>query len=304
MTAVLTLILRPVIGAVIGYITNDVAIRMLFRPRTAKYIFGMRVPFTPGIIPKEKGRIAASIGNAISINLMNREVLERTLLSDEMIGKITASIDGFVDRQLANEETLRQFLTSYITDDELETLCQSATENLAAQIHTSLASAGLGQRIAHMAVSHAIDKTRSSLLGKLGADQLVSLVAGPMENLLAKNIDEMLASHSQEMVGQLIADQLQQLLSRPMSSLMAEHAAQIGQLRDLLLTVYRTVVTDRLPRILDAVNISDIVERRIMEMDERETERLILEVMNKELRAIVWLGALLGFVMGCINLLF
>ena len=84
----LTYIARPLIGAVIGYITNDIAIRMLFRPRRAKYIFGFRLPFTPGLIPKEKARIAASIGEAVSKNLMNREVLEKTLLSDDITGKL------------------------------------------------------------------------------------------------------------------------------------------------------------------------------------------------------------------------
>ena len=77
-------IVAPIVGGIIGYITNDIAIRMLFRPHTAKYIFGMRIPFTPGIIPKEKGRIAEAIGGAISENLMNQEVLERYLLSDEI----------------------------------------------------------------------------------------------------------------------------------------------------------------------------------------------------------------------------
>lgn len=49
-------ILAPALGGIIGYITNDIAIRMLFRPRQAKYICGIHIPFTPGIIPKEKGR--------------------------------------------------------------------------------------------------------------------------------------------------------------------------------------------------------------------------------------------------------
>lgn len=43
------------------------------------------------------------------------------------------------------------------------------------------------------------------------------------------------------------------------------------------------------------------VRERINEMDMNETETLILQVMNKELRAIVWLGALLGTLMGCVN---
>ena len=34
-----------------------------------------------------------------------------------------------------------------------------------------------------------------------------------------------------------------------------------------------------------------------------ETEKLIFQVMDKELKAIVWLGALLGMIMGSINLL-
>ena len=54
-----TYILPPLVGGVIGYVTNDIAIRMLFRPHSAKHIMGWRVPFTPGIIPKETGRIVA-----------------------------------------------------------------------------------------------------------------------------------------------------------------------------------------------------------------------------------------------------
>lgn len=53
-------IIAPLVGGVIGYVTNDIAIRMLFRPHTAKHIMGWRVPFTPGIIPKEKGRVSQS----------------------------------------------------------------------------------------------------------------------------------------------------------------------------------------------------------------------------------------------------
>ena len=44
-------IIPPLVGGVIGYVTNDIAIRMLFRPHTAKHIMGWRIPFTPGIIP-------------------------------------------------------------------------------------------------------------------------------------------------------------------------------------------------------------------------------------------------------------
>ena len=101
-----TYILPPLVGGVIGYVTNDIAIRMLFRPHTAKYIMGWRVPFTPGIIPKEKGRIAEAVGTAISDNLMSKEVLEKYLLSDSMVNRVRASIEEFIAKQKVNEESV------------------------------------------------------------------------------------------------------------------------------------------------------------------------------------------------------
>ena len=52
-------LITPLVGGVIGYVTNDIAIRMLFRPHNAKYLFGFKIPFTPGIIPKEKDTLPA-----------------------------------------------------------------------------------------------------------------------------------------------------------------------------------------------------------------------------------------------------
>ncbi|MDD6065009.1 MAG: DUF445 family protein, partial [Firmicutes bacterium] len=44
----------PAIGAVIGYCTNYVAVKMLFRPLKPIRIGKFTLPFTPGVIPKRK----------------------------------------------------------------------------------------------------------------------------------------------------------------------------------------------------------------------------------------------------------
>ena len=59
------IIMSLLISAVIGYCTNYIAVKMLFRPRTEKHIFGKRIPFTPGIIPKNKPRLARALGAAV-----------------------------------------------------------------------------------------------------------------------------------------------------------------------------------------------------------------------------------------------
>jgi len=56
------IILIPIIGAIIGLITNWIAVKMLFHPR--KKIFGIQ-----GVIPKRKKVIAERIGEASPIIL-------------------------------------------------------------------------------------------------------------------------------------------------------------------------------------------------------------------------------------------
>ena len=303
MNAILQYISGPVLGAVIGYITNDIAIRMLFRPRKAKYICGVHVPFTPGIIPKEKNRIASAIGNAISEHLMNREVLEHTLLSDEMLAKMRLAIDEFFYTQLHNEETVEQFAAHYLTSEEIAAMRESTCNEIAKLITAKLRDRAIGTTIAHAATQHVIDKTRTSVAGKIKAEKLIEAIASPIESKLASHINDVLHDQAPSMATRIVYTEAEKLLSMPMRDVFKGHEQQLEQAREGIVSVYRTVITDHLPRILEGLNISKSVETRIREMDMAEAEQIILSVMKKELRAIVWLGALLGAIMGTIMML-
>ena len=288
-------------GAVIGYITNDIAIRMLFRPHQPKYVMGVHIPFTPGIIPKEKSRIAGAIGKAVSENLMNREVLEKSLLSDEMMSKIAGAIDEFVSTQSKNEETIEEFARHYLTADDITAMRNNVTEGIVKMVTGKLQDSRLGESIARMATQHVMEKTRKSIAGKLGADMLLQPVAQLVEGILAKHINEILHNNSQPMVEGLVVEQSSQLMSMTMRNLMMGHDEQVLQIKSGILNAYRVIITEHLPRILQDIDISGIIEQRINEMEMAEAEAIILDVMKKELRAIVWLGALLGSIMGTIT---
>ena len=60
----------PVIGAVIGYFTNYIAVKMMFRPLKPIKFKNYTLPFTPGIIPKGKDRLAKALGEAVGENLL------------------------------------------------------------------------------------------------------------------------------------------------------------------------------------------------------------------------------------------
>ncbi|MEL6489317.1 MAG: DUF445 family protein [Cyanobacteria bacterium J06634_6] len=70
-------LLPPILGGVIGYFTNDIAIKMLFRPYGPKYVFGQRLPFTPGLIPSNQQRLAKKVSDVIMRSLLTPEELQR-----------------------------------------------------------------------------------------------------------------------------------------------------------------------------------------------------------------------------------
>ena len=72
----LHLVLPPILGTLIGYFTNDIAIRMLFRPYRPWYVGRYRLPFTPGLIPSNQGRLASRIADTITRSLLTPEELQ------------------------------------------------------------------------------------------------------------------------------------------------------------------------------------------------------------------------------------
>lgn len=73
----LTLAVPPIAGGVIGYFTNDLAIKMLFRPYKPILLGSYQLPFTPGLIPRNQERLAKRVSDTIMGSLLTPEELQR-----------------------------------------------------------------------------------------------------------------------------------------------------------------------------------------------------------------------------------
>ncbi|EGT2190418.1 TPA: DUF445 family protein [Clostridium perfringens] len=110
-------IIGALIGAVIGYITNWLAIKMLFRPREAKYIFGMKLPFTPGLIPKEKSRIANKVGETVGTHLLNSDSLSKALKDDKIKSKFNEVAKEKINQVINSNSTLEESLKNTLGEN-------------------------------------------------------------------------------------------------------------------------------------------------------------------------------------------
>ncbi|MFQ5693376.1 MAG: DUF445 domain-containing protein [Nitrospinota bacterium] len=96
----LALWLPPLVGALIGYGTNSLAIWMLFHPYRQVRLLGRPLPFTPGLIPRERRRIAETVAESIERELLSGRELVELLKESALKRHVVRAIDTMVDEKL------------------------------------------------------------------------------------------------------------------------------------------------------------------------------------------------------------
>jgi len=97
----LWIILPPLIGASIGWLTNYVAIKMLFRPYRPLKILGYTFQ---GLIPKRRKDISKSIARAIEKQLLSSKDLAEALDGIDLKAEIEQSVEEVVQHRLKSHK--------------------------------------------------------------------------------------------------------------------------------------------------------------------------------------------------------
>ncbi|MEE1237371.1 MAG: DUF445 family protein [Turicibacter sp.] len=95
MNHLITVLILTIVGALIGWITNILAIKLLFRP-----LKPIKIPFTPfvilGLIPKRRAELAKVIAEVVAHELISvDEMLEEAIKDEDLQG-----IKGYVKRKI------------------------------------------------------------------------------------------------------------------------------------------------------------------------------------------------------------
>jgi uncharacterized membrane protein YheB (UPF0754 family) len=130
----------PLVGAFIGYLTNRVAIRMLFRPLKAWKIGRLRVPMTPGVIPSKRHLLAENIGEMVGEHLLTSDEITRALVTERFQSHLKAMIETRVGSYMKHDlGSLESIIPSgYKTYFEIgcKTLLYRCKESVSAQMAT------------------------------------------------------------------------------------------------------------------------------------------------------------------------
>lgn len=283
----------PVVGAVIGYFTNYIAVKMLFFPRNPVYLFGHQLPLTPGAIPKGKARLARAAGEVVAGTLLTREDLEGFLLAEETEEAILAAALRKCSEQIHTLICKAADISEDTYQEKRARLCDAVS----LEVVQSLDVRGLVQEHGSELLR---EKTEQSTMLRL---VLTEKKQQEIVDLAAEKLQEMIDEKGQDYVRDVLSGKIAGIEEQTVLEFLSQTGVDEAHLREAVRETYRRVVSENLEKLLTRINIAGIITEKINAMSVEEMERLVLVMMKKELNLIVSLGALIGFVLGLVNLL-
>ena len=290
----------PVIGAIIGYCTNYIAVKMLFKPLKPVKIGNWTLPFTPGIIPKGKARMAKAMGEAVGDHLLTKQDLEQILLSDEVKKTVVQAVGSGLQTIQSNEDTVETFLGHYVEQEDYAQMRGKLENFITEKISNGLEQMDVGAIIAEEGAKEVKNKFQGSMVSMFLNDDLIQSIAVPIGNKVGEYIRE----NGREKIHPLVVGEIAAAENQPVKQLMEKIPLGQEKVLELVEAVYVKFVGEKAGELAEKFHIAQVVEDKINEMDVLEVEHILLGIMKKELHAVVNLGALIGFILGLLNLFF
>jgi len=295
MNNILFWVLPPVVGAFIGYVTNLVAIKMLFRPLKETRLFGLRLPFTPGILPKERHKLADNIGRMVEQELLTTEVLRERLAKTEVREKIGSTLGNYTDQLLKRplgswledksdayllNELLSDFINSDVFDSFLEEVIRNWTsEKISSPGNDNELGSWLRSRFRDIGEMF-IPATRSMIKKSLLRDIKNHRQGKP--SFLKRALITIPRKYPGINLGEFLGMGRQKKLK--MDFLLAEKAA--------------CALDENIEGALSSVNVKALVSDRINSLDMLRVEKIIIDVMAGQLKWINFFGGAIGALIG------
>ena len=292
-------IATPLIGAIIGYVTNWIAVKMLFRPRREVRVFGKRLPFTPGVIPRGQGRLARAVGKVVETQLLTPEYMSEKLLSEESEKEFKNHVQTWVDKQKESEDTLRTAVLYNVPEEKLDSFLAAAEEDITDFLSDKIIMMQPGKLIVDKVMQEAQSKLADSMFGMMIGGSFIEKIGSQVQ----EGIDAYIQENARGYIEKEVTAESAKLQGTPMPEVAAFFEKKGIYDPEFLWGLYKKIIEEKLPELLSSLKLSAVVEERINAMDVEEVEELVLSIMNKELGAIVNLGAVIGLILGLVNVI-
>ncbi len=117
----------PVITGLIGWLTNWVAIKMLFRPRKPLFLLGFNFQ---GLIPKRQAELAVQTAEIVEKELLHQHLITDAIKTVDIEPLIEESVGRLIEEKLAGKLKQIPMLGAMINSATIETIKAIAVKEM------------------------------------------------------------------------------------------------------------------------------------------------------------------------------
>jgi uncharacterized membrane protein YheB (UPF0754 family) len=304
-SAFLPWIIPPLAGALIGYLTNAIAIKMLFRPLKEIRVFGIRLPFTPGILPRERHKLAGSIGRMVERELLTAEILFQRLSQSGVRKALEAALAEYTEGMFLKPfSEWDKKIPSFITQGAQKLYPEAARvlilflkkdnvrKELEEQGRVLLSGAMLRLNVFQRLFVSAVNFDQT-LAGKM--PEIITELIEKAERLLQ-------SEETKKNALLLLQTELEAAFKNESGSSVQSVFNLDNERREAFNNFIAEKIIDavkaRLKPLLELVNVRTLVSQRIDALDMIKVEGIVLDVLAGKLKWINIFGAFLGALIG------
>ena len=305
MKDVLFWIIPPVVGAIIGYVTNAVAIKMLFRPLNEMRLFGLRLPFTPGILPRERHKLADSIGRMVEQELLTSEVLRERLAKTEVREKIRDTLGAYTDQMLAkplsfyveekpDDLPLAALVSDFVNSDVFDSFLEEIIKNWA-----------LGKEPVYEANENNFGNEVSGWLKSRFRD-IGGMLVPTARDLIKSGLVREIRNHARgepSFYKRALEGVIEKYPGISLGEFLSLGNAKKKTVDLFLAEKAADTLDENVEGALSSVNVKALVSDRIDSLDMLRVEKIVLDVMAGQLKWINVFGAILGALIGFVQVI-
>ncbi|MBQ8663681.1 MAG: DUF445 family protein [Eubacterium sp.] len=293
---VIQFISGPVIGGIIGYCTNWLAIKMLFRPYNEIKIKGKTLPFTPGIIPRRKDKLARAIGERVHETMFTQEDIEEFFLSENMK---QAVCKGFMEILYDEDKNISigELLNDVIPADSEEDFHKNLDKFMRQEIHRVINRTQIAELVSRETAKIIREKAGSGIASKvLGGGRTTAI-----SDYVGKHMQGFAKEQADTLILRIVREETANAFAKPISNHLEELSISNDQVEEIIRLAYERFMKDYIMDVVKVFDIATLTERKIIEFKAEEIEELVNLTIKTEMQAVVNLGAVIGVVIGFVN---
>ena len=185
-----------------------------------------------------------------------------------------------------------------IEETDYDKIKNKVSDVITSKILGAFEKIDLNAMVSQIASKTLAEKVKGTMMEMFLNESTVSAMSAPIGNAIA----EYIKNHGEEIIYPLVDAEVASFMEKPVSENLDELGLDTNILESAVNKLFDTAVSKCGSMISEYIDIPGIVESKINKMDVSELEELVMQVMKNELQTVINLGALIGAVIGIINI--